>query len=541
VGFTTSFHDDARSSKYCTDIAKMINAPVFHVNSDDPEAVVFLAKLAVDYRQRYKKDIIIDIVGYRRHGHNEADEPSATQPLMYKKIKAHPTPRELYATQLVAKGVMKLPDAEKMVDDYRNALDKGETVARTTTGTGHKLAKAFVPYLGDEWQQAADTTASADLLKKLGQQLYTLPEGFTVQRQVGGVIAARQKMAQGELPCDWGFAENLAYATLVVEGHNVRMSGQDCRRGTFAHRHAALHDQDTGEVIVPIQQLNSEKANFQIYDSLLSEFGVMGFEYGYAMAAPAGLVLWEAQFGDFANGAQVIIDQFLSSSWQKWKRICGLVLLLPHGYEGMGPEHSSARLERFLQLCAQDNMQVCVPTTPAQVFHMLRRQVIRPFRKPLIVMTPKSLLRHKLAVSSMDELSDGKFQLVIPEVDIIKAEGVRKIIICSGKVYYDLLEERRAKEKNDIAIIRVEQLYPFPYEELKAALAVYTKTTDVVWCQEEPQNQGPWFITRHRLIDCLSKNQTLRYAGRAASAAAAAGYPALHKQQQVDLVNDALS
>lgn len=541
VGFTTSNPCDARTSKYCTDIAKMINAPVFHVNSDDPEAVVFLAQLAVDYRQKFKKDIFVDIVGYRRHGHNEADEPMATQPLMYLEIKAHKTPRELYAAQLIAAGVLTQQDADKMVDDYRLALDKGESVARTTTGAGHKLAEAFVPYLGEEWQEAANTTATAATLKKLGKQLYTLPEGFNVQRQVGGMIAARLKMANGEIPFDWGFAENLAYATLVVEGYSVRMSGQDCRRGTFAHRHAALHDQVTGEVIVPLQKLNSPEANFQIYDSLLSEFGVMGFEFGYGMAAPRGLVIWEAQFGDFANGAQVVIDQFLSSSWQKWKRICGLVLLLPHGYEGMGPEHSSARLERFLQLCAQDNMQVCVPSTPAQVFHMLRRQVIRPYRKPLVVMSPKSLLRHKLAVSTMDELTAGQFQTVIPEIDKIAANKVRKVIICCGKVYYDLLEERREKNINDIAIVRVEQLYPFPYEALTAVLAEYKKATQVVWCQEEPQNQGAWFITQHRLLDCLSKHQTLTYAGRAASAAPAAGYPALHKQQQIDLVNEALS
>lgn len=541
VGFTTSFHDDARSSRYCTDVAKMINAPVFHVNSDDAEAVVFLAKLAVDYRQQFKKDIFVDIVGYRRHGHNEADEPSATQPLMYKKIKSHPTPRELYAEKLKSEGIVNQSDVEKMVNDYRSALDKGETVARTTTGTGHKLAKSFVPYLGQEWQESVDTTTSEAMIKKLGKELYTLPDNFTVQRQVGLTITARLKMAEGEIPCDWGFAENLAYATLVHEGYSVRMSGQDCRRGTFAHRHAALHDQITGEVIVPLHKLNSEKADFQIYDSLLSEFGVMGFEYGYAMAAPKGLVLWEAQFGDFANGAQVVVDQFLSSSWQKWKRICGLVLLLPHGYEGMGPEHSSARLERFLQLCAQDNMQVCVPSTPAQVFHMLRRQVIRPYRKPLIVMTPKSLLRHKLAVSSINELTTGHFNVVIPEIDEIDSRKVRKVIICSGKVYYDLLDERRARGLTDVAIIRVEQLYPFPYDVFKSVIKEYEKTTDFVWSQEEPENQGAWFITRHRLVKCLSMNQTLRYAGRSASASPAAGYPAMHKQQQIDLVNDALS
>jgi 2-oxoglutarate dehydrogenase E1 component len=541
VGFTTSFHDDARSSRYCTDIAKLVNAPVFHVNADDPEAVVFLAKLAVDYRQKFKKDIFVDIMGYRRHGHNEADEPMATQPRMYQIIKSHLTPRELYASKLIAEGVITQSDVDKMMDDYRAALDKGETVVRTTTGAGHKLTKAFVPYLNQDWQEAADTTVTATTIKKLGTKLFTLPEGFTVQRQVGGIINSRLKMVSGELPFDWGCAENLAYATLLNEGYNVRISGQDCRRGTFAHRHAALHDQVTGECIVPMEQFNSTETKFQIYDSLLSEFGVVGFEYGYGMAAPHGLVIWEAQFGDFANGAQVVIDQFLSSSWQKWNRVCGLVLLLPHGYEGMGPEHSSARLERFLQLCAQDNMQVCVPSTPAQVFHMLRRQVIRPYRKPLIVMSPKSLLRHKLAVSTMEELTGGHFQTVISEVDQIKVNSTRKIILCSGKVYYDLLEERRAKNITDIAIIRIEQLYPFPAQELKSVLAEYKNTSSVVWCQEEPQNQGAWYSSQHHFLECLTKNQTLSYAGRLASAAPAVGYPALHKQQQVDLVNEALS
>ncbi len=541
VGFTTSNPCDSRSSRYCTDIAKMINAPVFHVNADNPEAVVFLAQLAVEYRQRFKKDIFVDIVGYRRHGHNEADEPMATQPLMYEKIKAHKTAREIYAERLVSSGVLMQDEADKMVDDYRVSLDKGEPVVKTISGAGHRLAKSFVRYLGTPSEGSESTTVSEKILKKLAKQLFTLPEGFNVQRQVGGVINARLNMAKGEIPFDWGFAENLAYATLLVEGYDVRISGQDCRRGTFAHRHAALHDQKTGDCIVPLQQLDSEKANFQIYDSLLSEVGVLGFEFGYGMTAPNGLVIWEAQFGDFGNGAQVIIDQFLSSSWQKWKRVCGLVLLLPHGYEGMGPEHSSARLERYLQLCAQDNMQVCVPSTPAQVFHMLRRQVIRAYRSPLVVMSPKSLLRHKLAVSSMEDLSAGQFQLVIPEIDKIKADAVRKVILCSGKVYYDLLEQRRERDIKDIAIVRIEQLYPFPYKELAAVLALYKKTTQVVWCQEEPHNQGAWFITKHRLEKCLTSKQTLVYAGRPASASPAVGYPALHKQQQVDLVNEALS
>lgn len=542
VGFTISNPNDSRSSLYCTDIAKMIQAPVFHVNSEDPEAVVFLAKLAVDYRNKYNKDIIINLLCYRRHGHNEADEPRATQPMMYAKIDQLKSPRERYAEKLIADGVCKQTDVAKVFENYRQGLDKGEQMRPTIKGAGHDFAAAWMPFLNQEWNVQADTGCSADKLKKLGQQIVTMPEGFALQRQVAHVVKNRAKMLSGEAPLDWGSAENLAYASLLAEGYNIRISGQDANRGTFAHRHAAFHDQNNGDVYTPLQNLKESKAHFQIYDSFLSEFAVMGFEYGYAKSTPKDLVIWEAQFGDFANGAQVIVDQFLSSAWQKWERLSGLVLLLPHGYEGMGPEHSSARLERYLQLCAQHNMQVCVPTTPAQVFHMLRRQVIRPLRKPLVVMTPKSLLRHKLAVSDMNDLAKGKFHLVIPEIDKdIKPEKTRRVILCSGKVYYDLLEARRANKQKDIAIIRIEQLYPFPYDELQAELAKYKKVVDVVWCQEEPKNQGPWFITHHRLMECLSKKQVLSYAGRPASAAPAVGYAQLHKQQQTELVNDALS
>ncbi|MDQ2993577.1 MAG: 2-oxoglutarate dehydrogenase E1 component [Pseudomonadota bacterium] len=503
VGFTTSFAHDARSSQYCTDIAKMINAPVFHVNADDPEAVLFLAQLAVDYRNTFHKDIIIDLVCYRRHGHNEADEPMATQPLMYNKIKEHKAPREYYAERLIEQGVITTSDVDTLWHDYNGKLDKRLSVVNTVKGVRNKLAEAFAPYLSEEWQVVADTTVPLKTLQTLASRIATMPAHFTLQRQVGNLVENRLKMATGEKPFDWGFAENMAYATLLNEGYSIRLSGQDVRRGTFAHRHATFHDQVTGESITPLKLLDSEKANFQIYDSLLSEQGVLGFEFGYAQTLPRGLVIWEAQFGDFANGAQVVIDQFISSAWQKWQRLCGLVLLLPHGYEGMGPEHSSARLERFLQLCAQHNMQVCVPTTPAQVFHMLRRQVLRPYRKPLIVMSPKSVLRHRLAISEMAEFSEGHFQNVMPEVDDIKPATVRKVILCSGKVYYDLLEKRRDNKQNDIAIVRIEQLYPFPYDELKAELTQYPKATQVVWCQEEPKNQGAWFITQHRLLVCL--------------------------------------
>lgn len=541
VGFTTSFSQDARSSQYCTDIAKMINAPVFHVNGDDPEAVLFLAKLAVEYRNKFHKDILIDLVCYRLHGHNEADEPMATQPLMYTKIKEHKAPREYYAEQLIAEKVVTAAEVDQWLKDYNSLLDKRQSVVRTVSGARHKLAEAFAPFLSEESTATVDTSVKAKTLKDLGTRIATLPENFTPQRQVGKIVEARLEMAKGEKPFDWGFAENLAYATLLNEGYSIRISGQDVRRGTFAHRHAAYHDQETGEVITPLTQLNSKDATFQIYDSLLSEFGVLGFEFGYAKTAPKGLVIWEAQFGDFANGAQVVIDQFISSSWQKWQRICGLVMLLPHGYEGMGPEHSSARLERFLQLCAERNMEVCVPSTPAQVFHMLRRQVLRPFRKPLIVMSPKSLLRHRLAISAIEDFTSGHFNLLLPEIDDIKPESVRKVVLCSGKVYYDLLEQRRENKQTDIAILRIEQLYPFPYEELKTALSKYSKATQVVWCQEEPKNQGAWFITEHRLLDCLGKKQVLSYVGRPASASPAAGYSALHKKQQEDLVRESLS
>ncbi len=542
VGFTTSNPHDARSSRYCTDIAKMIEAPVFHVNADDPEAVAFLAQLAFDYRQTFNKDIFIDLVCYRRHGHNEADEPMATQPLMYAKIKNHPAAREIYAKQLIASGVCKEDQVNAWVEEYKKSLDSGKSLREVAKAESYRLAVAWTKYIGQEWSADADTSVNLKDLQRISKQLYEFPEGFEIQRQVALVMSARKKMCDGELPMDWGFAENLAYATLLNQGYNIRMSGQDVRRGTFAHRHAALHDQNTDEVYVPLQHLEIKNhARFQIYDSVLSEEGVLGFEYGYSKAAPADLVIWEAQFGDFANGAQVIVDQFISSGWQKWQRLCGLVMLLPHGYEGMGPEHSSARLERYLQLCAEHNMQVCVPSTPSQIFHLLRRQVIRPFRAPMIVMTPKSLLRHKLAVSTLDELANGRYQLVIPEIDEINPADVKRIILCSGKVYYDLLEARRENKRNDIAILRIEQLYPFPYDELEAALATYKKASEVVWCQEEPKNQGAWFITHHRLVACIGDKRTLKYAGRSASAAPAVGYHGLHKQQAEQLVHDALN
>jgi 2-oxoglutarate dehydrogenase E1 component len=539
VGFTTSNPKDARSSLYCTCVAKMVDAPVFHVNGDDPEAVIFLGKLAIDYRNKFKKDIVIDLVGYRRHGHNEADEPSATQPVMYQKIRRQPTIREIYADKLQQEGIVSEQDTKQLIDEYREALDRGKQIIVNLSAIQNRKSHNWSQFMNQEPYLVADTSVAMETLIQLGKKLTDLPQDFELQRQVGHIVDARIQMTEGKLPLDWGYAENMAYATLLNQGYPVRISGQDSRRGTFGHRHATYFDQKAGEMYTPLAHLETSQPAFQIYDSLLSEEAVLGFEYGYSKTTPNTLVIWEAQFGDFANGAQVIIDQFISSGWQKWKQLSGLAMLLPHGYEGMGPEHSSARLERYLQLCAQHNMQVCVPTTPAQIFHLLRRQVVRQLRLPLIVMTPKSLLRHKLAVSSLEDLAGGQFQLVIPEIDQINPDKVRKVILCSGKVYYDLLTKRREENIEDIAIIRIEQLYPFPYDELQQALAKYTAAKEVVWCQEEPKNQGAWFILRDRLLACLQKGSELTYAGRASSAAPAVGYPALHKKQQSDLVNDA--
>jgi len=541
VGFTTSSPKDARSSRYCTDLGKMIDAPIFHVNGDDPEAVVKIAMLAFDYRMKFHKDIIIDLVCYRRHGHQEVDEPRATQPMMYKIINKHPTTRTLYAKRLLAENVFTQAEIDEQLDRYRARLDEGRQVIDTLhEGLSDHYAANWTPFIDRHWTTIVDTSVPMDTLNDLGRQITTLPEGFSLQRNVGMIMAARKKMAAGEQALDWGYAETMAYATLLNEGYPIRFSGEDVRRGTFFHRHAALHDQNTGECYEPLEHLKSQKSHIQIYDSLLSETGALGFEYGYSTADPHALVIWEAQFGDFANGAQVIIDQFISSGWQKWNRLSGLVMLLPHGYEGMGPEHSSARLERYLQLCAQENIQVCVPTTPSQMFHLLRRQLLRPFRKPLVVMTPKSLLRHKLAVSSLEDLSKGHFQLLIPEIDAISHDKVERVILCSGKVYYELLEKRRAEKIDNIAIIRIEQLYPFPYEDLKNALSAYKNIKEVVWCQEEPKNQGAWFCTRDRLVKSLPKKIEIKYEGRHSMAAPAGGYPSLHKRQQSGLVARAL-
>ncbi len=520
----------------------MVQAPIFHVNGDDPEAVVFVTQLALDFRMEFKKDVVIDLVCYRRHGHNEADEPATTQPIMYKKIKAHRTVRQVYADQLLQEGVVTTTQVDKLISDSRERLDRGEVVARQVlTGVRNKYQVDWSPYKDVPWTYPVDTAVSTDVLRKIAEQLHKVPAGFELHPRVARILQDRRKMAAGGHPIDWGFAETLAYATLLQNGYSVRLSGQDSARGTFFHRHAVLHSQKDGSNYIPLRQLKNGKADFLVIDSLLSEEAVLGFEYGYATAEPNTLVIWEAQFGDFANGAQVVIDQFISSGDAKWGRRCGLTLFLPHGYEGQGPEHSSARLERFLQLCAEHNIQVCVPTTPAQMFHMLRRQMLRPFRRPLVVMTPKSLLRHKLSTSALEDLAGKGFQPVIGERDPLNAKAVGRVVICSGKVYYDLVEERRSRELDKVAIVRIEQLHPFPREQLAAELKRYRQAKEIIWCQEEPQNQGAWYQIQHHLRACMLSGQDLSYAGRGASASPAVGYFPLHVEQQAALVNDALT
>ncbi|MGR5239816.1 2-oxoglutarate dehydrogenase E1 component [Photobacterium damselae] len=540
IGFTTSNPHDTRSTEYCTDIAKMVQAPIFHVNADDPEAVAFVTRLAFDFRHEFKRDVVIDLVCYRRHGHNEADEPNATQPLMYQKIKKHPTPRKLYADYLTEQGVFGLDTATELVNEYRDALDRGECVVKEWRPM--KLQSVdWAPYLGHDWTTEWNSKVDIKRLTDLGTRLCKYPESHKLHSRVDKLYNDRLAMIAGEKAVDWGMAETLAYATLVDDGRRVRITGQDSGRGTFFHRHSVLHNQNDASIYVPLAHLHDKQGAFEVFDSVLSEESVLAFEYGYATTEPRGLTIWEAQFGDFANGAQVVIDQFISSGEQKWGRMCGLTMLLPHGYEGQGPEHSSARLERYLQLCAEQNMQVMVPSTPAQVYHMLRQQVLRPMRRPLIVMSPKSLLRHPLCISTMDELANGTFQAAIDEVDALDPTQVKRVVFCSGKVYYDLLEQRRKNEQTDVAIIRIEQLYPFPLELVRELLAPYAHVTDYVWCQEEPQNQGAWYCSQHNFYAAIPAGAKLTYAGRPASASPAVGYMSVHLKQQKALVEDALT
>ncbi|MGB3275178.1 MAG: 2-oxoglutarate dehydrogenase E1 component [Castellaniella sp.] len=547
IGFTTSDPRDTRSTLYCTDVVKMIEAPVFHVNGDDPEAVVFVTKLALDYRQQFGHDVVVDIVCFRKLGHNEQDTPSLTQPLMYKSIGVHPGTRKLYADRLVAQGALAEGEPDQMVKDYRQLMEDGQrTVEPVLTDYKNKYATDWSPFLGAKWTDHADTGVPLAELTRIGEKLTQVPDGFTVHPLVNKLLADRLAMARGEHPVDWGMGEHLAFATLVANGYAIRITGQDSGRGTFTHRHAVLHDQkrerwDDG-TYVPLQNVSESQAPFTVIDSVLSEAAVLGFEYGYATAEPNVLTIWEAQFGDFANGAQVVIDQFIASGEAKWGRACGLVLMLPHGYEGQGPEHSSARIERFLQLCADNNMQVVQPTNGAQIFHVLRRQMIRPFRKPLVIMTPKSLLRNKAATSALDDLATGTFQPVIGETnaDIVPAD-VKRVLVCSGKVYYDLVHAREEQGRKDVAILRIEQLYPFAHKSFQAELQKYDNVTELVWVQDEPQNQGPWFYVQHHLYENMNDGQKLGYAGRPASASPAVGYMAKHQEQQRALIEQAFA
>lgn len=540
VGFTTSNPLDARSTQYCTDIAKMVQAPIFHVNADDPEAVAFVTRLALDFRNTFKRDVMIDLVCYRRHGHNEADEPSATQPVMYQKIKKHPTPREIYADILTEQKIASLEDATEMVNLYRDALDRGDCVVEEWRPMNlHSFT--WSQYLNHEWDEEYPSKVEMKRLQELARRISSVPEAIEMQSRVAKIYRDRAEMAASNRPFDWGAAETLAYATLVDEGIPIRISGEDAGRGTFFHRHAVVHNQKNSSVYVPLANIHTGQGEFNVWDSVLSEEAVLAFEYGYATAEPRTLTIWEAQFGDFANGAQVVIDQFISSGEQKWGRMCGLVMLLPHGYEGQGPEHSSSRLERYLQLCAEQNMQVCIPSTPAQVYHMLRRQALRGMRRPLVVMSPKSLLRHPLAVSSLEELANGTFLSAIGEIDDLKPKAVKRVVLCAGKVYYDLLEQRRKNEQKDVAIIRIEQLYPFPHQAVQAVLEKYAHVHDFVWCQEEPLNQGAWYCSQHNLREVRPFGASLRYAGRPASASPAVGYMSVHQKQQQALVNDTLN
>jgi len=545
IGFTTSDPRDTRSTIYCTDVSKMIEAPVFHVNGDDPEAVAFTTRLALDFRMKFGRDVVVDIVCFRKLGHNEQDTPSLTQPLMYKRIGAHPGTRKLYADKLTAQGVLKEGEGDQLVKDYRQYMEDGQrTIEPVLTNYKSKYAIDWTPFLNAKWTDQADTGVPLAELKSIGEALTQKPAGFTPHALVTKLLNDRRAMARGEQNLDWGMGEHLAFATLVKAGYAIRITGQDSGRGTFTHRHAVLHDQnrerwDDGTYI-PLQNVSAEQAPFTVIDSVLSEEAVLGFEYGYSCADPNTLTIWEAQFGDFVNGAQVVIDQFIVSGEAKWGRQSGLTLMLPHGYEGQGPEHSSARIERFLQLCADNNIQVVQPTTAAQIFHLLRRQMVRQFRKPLVILTPKSLLRNKDAGSALKELSTGRFQPIIPELDAqIKAASVKRVLVCSGKVYYDLVHGRADRKDDSVAIIRVEQLYPFAHKTFEAELRKYPKATEVVWVQDEPQNQGPWFYVQHHLNQNMSAGQKLGYAGRPASASPAVGYLAKHQEQQKALVDQA--
>ncbi|MBP6223988.1 MAG: 2-oxoglutarate dehydrogenase E1 component [Rhizobacter sp.] len=545
IGFTTSDPRDTRSTLYCSDVVKMVEAPVLHVNGDDPEAVVLATQMALDYRQEFSKDVVVDIVCFRKLGHNEQDTPALTQPLMYKKIGQHPGTRRLYGDKLVTQGVLPADGPDGMVKTFRAAMDEGKhSFSPVLTNYKSKYAVDWAPFLGKKWTDAADTALPLSEIKRLAERITALPKDFKVHPLVEKVLADRASMGRGEMNVDWGMGEHLAFASLVASGYAVRLSGEDCGRGTFTHRHSVLHDQNREKwdegTYTPLKHVAEGQAPYVVIDSLLSEEAVLGFEYGYASAEPNTLVIWEAQFGDFANGAQVVIDQFIASGEVKWGRANGLTLMLPHGYEGQGPEHSSARLERFMQLAADNNMQIVQPTSASQIFHVLRRQMVRMFRKPLVILTPKSLLRAKDAASPLSEFTRGEFRTVIgPNLADVEADKVKRIIACSGKVAYDLMKRREAKKQNDTAIVLVEQLYPFPHKAFASELKKFPNATEIVWCQDEPQNQGAWFFVQHYIHENMIEGQKLGYAGRPASASPAVGYAHLHQEQLKSLLDQA--
>ncbi len=545
IGFTTSDPRDLRSSIYCTDIFKMVEAPILHVNGDDPEAVAFVTQLALEFRQEFRKDVVVDIICFRKLGHNEADEPMVTQPLMYKKIATHPGTRKLYAERLIGQGVIQPGEDDQMIRDYRTAMDAGKHLSDPVISDyKSNNATEWARFIGAVYTEKCDTTVTLKELQRLGQRLTAVPHNFSLHPRVQKIIEDRKLMIEGKLPLDWGMAENLAYATLLAAGYGVRISGEDVGRGTFFHRHAVFHDQnrerwDEGSWL-PLQNLQENQGLFQCFDSVLSEEAVMAFEYGYATANANDLVVWEGQFGDFANGAQVVIDQFLAAGEAKWGRACGLVLLLPHGLEGQGPEHSSARIERFLQLSAEFNWEVCMPTSAGQMFHLLRRQMLRQQRKPLVVFTPKSLLRSKENTSSLEDLAEGTFQTVFGEVDQLDDKKVSRVICCAGKVYYDLRTARRERNLHHIAIVRTPQLYPMDDRRLAEELQRYPAMKEMVWCQEEPENQGAWYAKHHRLLQLTKKGQSLHVVSRPASASPAVGSAAKHAEQQKAIIEIAL-
>ena len=545
VGFTTSDPRDTRSTLYCTDIAKMVSAPILHVNGDDPEAVCHAAQIALDYRTTFQKDIVIDLVCYRKLGHNEGDDPTLTQPLMYKQVAAHPGSRAVYAEQLIKEGVVTKEEAEKLISDYRAAMDKGDRIQEILPEQKREHAVDWSKYQPISWRTPVKTALPAAEIKRLADRFTDIPADVKLHNTVKKIIENRKAMAVGEQAIDWGMAETIAYASLLESGHDIRISGEDSGRGTFSHRHAVLHDQNRAErtdgVYIPLQHIGEKQGRFNVIDSILNEEAVMAYEYGYASSAPEDLVIWEAQFGDFANGAQIAIDQFITSGETKWGRWCGLTVILPHGYDGQGPEHSSARVERWLQLCAEENIQVLMMSEASQMFHALRRQILRPYRKPLVIFMSKRLLRLKDACSPLANFTDGEFRLVIGDTVQGRDQDVKRVILCAGQVYYDLAKARADKGlEKDIAIVRVEQLYPFPYEEVAAELKRFPNATEIMWAQEEPKNQGAWYQIRHRLEKVLGANQRLTTASRPASASPAVGYAVKHKAGLDGLLEDAM-